>query len=92
MNCNFHTNPHVRLLVVWLVGRSVSFLKGRIIALVIFLVFQATILSIKGDDFVHYSDDYIIQATADFLNKGEGGNNISAKSVADHLAAKLNAK
>jgi len=32
------------------------------------------------------------QAAEDFLNKGEGGNKISAKSVADHVAAKLNAK
>jgi len=32
------------------------------------------------------------QAAENFLNKGEGGNQISAKSVADHLAAKINAK
>jgi len=38
------------------------------------------------------SKDQTQQATEDFLNKGEGGNKISAKSVADHLAAKLNAK
>jgi len=37
-------------------------------------------------------DSMTQQATEDFLNKGEGGNKISAKSVADHLAAKLNAK
>jgi len=38
------------------------------------------------------NDNATQQAAENFLNKGEGGNQISAKSVADHLAAKINAK